>query len=287
MSILIIGCGYLGRRVAEIFQQAGRTVYATTRSEDRAASFADEHGWRPILWEITDSSGPKTPLPEIETVVLAVGFDRKSGHSIDQVYVGGVAQALNYLPDTVQRLFYVSSTGVYGQAQGELIDEKSPTNPTRPGGKACLQAEALLRESPFADRTTILRLAGIYGPGRLPYLQSIANNEPIQADGEGWLNLIHVEDAAAIIHQLDQLSETPPLLLVADGSPVMRKEYFAEIARQMNAPTPELVEAPPDHRRGGTGKRVDASLLRSTLSLELQFPTYREGVADILQDEQS
>lgn len=284
MSILIIGCGYLGKRVAKAYQAAGQTVFATTRSKNRAEAFAAEHNWNPILWDITDSSGPKSPIPAVETVVFAVGFDRDSGDSIEEVYVLGLSNALKRLPKTLKKFIYISSTGVMGQSDGGWVNETSATNPTRPGGKACLQAENLLRDSEFAERTTILRLAGIYGPDRLPYLKNIEQGDPIEADGEGWLNLIHVDDAAAIIFQLDSQAINEKLLLVSDGNPVVRKMYFAEIAAQLNAPAPTLL--PPENKQGrrtGLGKRIDTTRLRQSVPIDWKFPTYREGIANAIE----
>ena len=132
MAKLIFGCGYLGRRVAERWLAAGETVYAVTRSESHAAEIAGQ-GLRPI---VADVMQPQTlaDLPVAETVLYSIGFDRTAGRSIRDVYVGGLAAALEALPAATGRIVYVSSTGVYGQTTGESVDENSPCDPTRDDG---------------------------------------------------------------------------------------------------------------------------------------------------------
>jgi nucleoside-diphosphate-sugar epimerase len=160
MVKLVCGCGYLGKRVARRWMAAGQEVWATTRSGDRAAQLAC-HGIQPIVVDLTRPFKFPSEMPEIDTVLSAVGFDRSSGQSIHDVSVGGMRNVLQALPSTVQRFIFISSTGVYGQSQGELVDEQSPCEPRRPSGQACLAAERLLAEHALAFRRIVLRLAGI------------------------------------------------------------------------------------------------------------------------------
>ena len=115
-------------------------------------------------------------------VLFAVGFDRAAGGSIDEVYAGGVQNVLAALPSDVGRVIYISTTGVYGNAGGEWVDEDTPPDPQRDGGRASLAAEQVLAASPFASRGVVLRLAGIYGPGRIPFLGQAAGR---RADSGG------------------------------------------------------------------------------------------------------
>ena len=101
------------------------------------------------------------------------------------------------------RFIYISTTGVYGPASGEWIDETTPPDPQRDGGRASLAAERALAASPFAARGVILRLAGIYGPGRVPFIEELCAGEPIPAPTTGYLNLIHVDDAAETVLAAD------------------------------------------------------------------------------------
>src|SRR5205823_633217 len=132
MAKLIFGCGYLGQRVAQLWQATGEEVFAVTRSQTRAAELAAA-GIRPLLSNLLSES--KVSLPQhVLTVLFSIGYDRPIDHSIHDVYVGGMAKAVDSLPDSVERFIYISSTGVYGDFAGDEVDESSPCKPTRQGG---------------------------------------------------------------------------------------------------------------------------------------------------------
>ena len=283
MAKLIFGCGYLGRRVAGLWRQTGAPIFAVTRSPERAEELSAE-GVQPIVGDVGGES--QLPLPqEVRTVLFAVGFDRKGGRSIHEVYVGGLRRALADVPESVERFIYVSSTGVYGNVSGAEVDERSACEPTREGGKACLAAEELLRGSRLADRAIILRLAGLYGPGRIPRSADLLAGRPIDAPRSGWLNLIHVEDAAQVVLRAEQHATPPATFVVSDGQPVVRGEYYQELARLLGASTP--VFAPPAGdspaaQRAASDKRVNPARMFAELQPELKYPSYREGLAAIV-----
>jgi nucleoside-diphosphate-sugar epimerase len=286
MAKLIFGCGYLGRRVARQWLQAGHEVYAATRSLARAKEFA-EQGLRPI---VADLGKPDSlaELPCCETVLFAVGFDRASGQSIEEVYVGGLARALAALSSGCGRIIYISSTGVYSQDNGGWVNEDSPAEPRRAGGRACLAAEKLLAGHPLGGRAVVLRLAGLYGPGRIPRRDDVAAGRPLAAPSEGYLNLIHVDDAAATVLAAEQCQTLPRLFVVSDGRPVVRGEYFAELARLLSAPAPRFAPAAADSpaaERAGSDKRIDPARAMAELGVRLRYPSYREGLAAIVGEE--
>ncbi|MCH8921856.1 MAG: SDR family oxidoreductase, partial [Planctomycetes bacterium] len=257
MTKLIFGCGYLGRRVARRWLDDGAQVCAVTRSQDRAAVLAAD-GLRTIVADIND---PRTvaELPAAETVLVAVGYDRQADRSIHDVYVGGLRTILDALPASIGRLIYISSTGVYGQGNDEWVDERSPCEPTREGGRAVLEAEELLRAHALGDRSIILRMAGLYGPGRIPRREDIAAGRPIAAPSDGYLNLIHVDDAADVVLLADGRAKLPSTYIVSDGRPVLRWEYFDALARLLDAPSPKFSATPhdaPAAQRAASSKRV-------------------------------
>jgi nucleoside-diphosphate-sugar epimerase len=286
MKKLIFGCGYLGKRVAQAWLAQGNQVLAVTRSAARAEEFAD-WGVRPIVGDITadvdlrDADG-------VETVLFAVGLDRGSGQEIREVYVGGLQKVLDKLPAGVSRFIYISSTGVYGQADGEWVDEDSPCEPEREGGRACLAAETLLQTHEIGRRAVILRLAGIYGPGRLPKWKDIVAGNPIDSPADGYLNLIHVNDAVSAILAAEGLTSLPDRIIVSDGNPVLRGDFYRELAKLSGAPAPRFAEpadAGRSNRRGSTDKRIDNSRMRQRLAITLEYPTFCEGLAKIVAAE--
>ncbi len=284
MSKLIFGCGYLGSRVARRWLEAGEEVHVVTRSRDRAARL-EQDGLRAIVADVTL---PETlnDLPPAPTVLYAVGMDHSSGRTMREVYVDGLRAVLDRLPESTSRIIYISSLGVYGQSDGSWIDETSPSEPTREAGRICLAAESLLAEHPLGDRRVVLRLAGLYGGGRVPNRRALEEGEPISALPDAFLNLIHVDDAATVVLAAEH-SATEALYLVSDGQPIERREYYREAARRLNAPTPQFAppsDDAPTRKRGGSNKRASNKRMLQDLSVELRYPSYREGLAAALGD---
>jgi len=283
MSKLIFGCGYLGVKVAQRWRAAGETVYAVSRSRSRADNLANM-GLSPIVADVTRTS---VKIPPVDGILFSVGYDRENSLvPIQEVYVQGIQNALSSVTDSVHRFIYISTTGVYSQTSGEWIDEAAECAPQRPGGIASYQAEQVLRNSSAYPRSIILRLAGIYGPDRVPRINELRAGVPLTAPHDGFLNLIHVDDAATIIGKCFEYRHAPALFNVSDGHPVERGEYIREIARILGAPPPTFqtpdASAPATHR-ATSDKRIHCDRIRKELGVTFQYPSYREGLAAILE----
>jgi nucleoside-diphosphate-sugar epimerase len=205
------------------------------------------------------------------------------------VYAGGVRNVLHALPPSVQRFIYISTTGVYGPAKGDWVDEGTPPDPQRDGGRASLAAEQNLASHPLGAKSVILRLAGLYGPARVPFLKELRAADPIPAPSRGCLNLIHVDDAAAAVIAADRLpvfDDGPRIYCVSDGFPVERGEFYREVARQIGAPSPRFVEPDPESPRAvraATDRRIRNRRMIQELNVKLAYPDYRAGLAAILE----
>lgn len=282
MQVLIVGCGYLGLRVASKWQQQGHTVHAVTRSAERAASF-QQQGLRPLVVDICEIPAD-LHWPEVDVVLFAVGFDRTAGRSQREVYVDGLRAVLERV--STRRVVYISSSSVYGQQQGEWVDETSPTEPTQPGGQLCLEAEHLVATlgEKRQHAWSILRLSGIYGPGRLlSRVASLQQGEPLAGLPDAWLNLIHVDDAARAVTHLCERDEPARLYVVSDNLPVRRRDYYEELARLTGAPQPTFDSSQPARRgAGGLNKRCQNTRLITELLPQLEFPDYRTGLVQAL-----
>jgi nucleoside-diphosphate-sugar epimerase len=265
---LILGCGYLGRVVARRWIAAGHQVAALTRSR---ADDLRALGIEPVLGDVTD---PALRLLAADTVVYAVGLDRSSGKSMREVYLGGLANVLAVLPD-VRRFVYVSSTSVYGQTGGEWVDESSPTEPAEDSGRVVLDCERLLREQ--RPDAIVLRFAGIYGPGRVIRRAAVERGEPLAADPDGWLNLIHVEDGARAVLAAAERGEPGAIYNVADDRPATRREFYTEMAALLGAPVPRYTAAVERSNRQVSNRRT-----RAELGVDLQFPDFRAGLRDAI-----
>ena len=283
MAKLILGCGYLGSRVARRWREAGHEVFVVTRDQGRAAEFLSQ-GYRPIVADVTRARTMQD-LPAAETVVYAVGHDRRSGGSPFDFHVHGLQNVLAALAPGTGRIIYVSSTGVYGQIEGELVDEDSPCRPDREGGKAALAAERLLAEHAWGQRAIVLRLAGLYGPGRIPNAEALRRGDPLAVPHQGYLNLIHVDDAATVVLAAADRAQPPRTYVVSDGHPVERRAYYDELGRLLDLPRIRFAEPAPESHvlaRASTSKRLVNVRMLNELGVSLAYPTYRQGLAAIL-----
>jgi nucleoside-diphosphate-sugar epimerase len=284
VSKLIVGCGYLGLRVARRWIAAGHAVAGLVRSAASAEALARE-AVRPLVADVTQPA-TLAGLPAADTLLYAVGYDPAGGRAActhgrrSAVYVDGLRAVLDALSPPVHRVILISSTGVYAEQGGAWVDESSPCRPSRESGQALLAAEQLAAHR-FGGLGLVLRLAGIYGPGRLPRRAELASGEPLPIAAGVYVNLIHVEDAAAAVLAAEAHGRPPRTYLIADGHPVERREYFVELARQFGLPRPSFRDPLPGEavgRRGGD-KRVSNARMIAELRVKLAYPTYREGLA--------
>jgi nucleoside-diphosphate-sugar epimerase len=285
---LIIGCGYLGLRVARLLVERGDRVYGTTRSLGRAIELSR----RGIEAVVADVMVPESlaRLPEIDRVLYCVGFDRSKGLPIRSVYVDGLRHVLGHLIDRAGMLVYAGSTGVYGQNDGGWVDEDSPVDPQTESGRACLEAEGVVRsyEVEGSLRSTILRFSGLYGPGRIMRREGLLEGKVIVGDPEKFLNLIHIDDAAtATVAALDQ-REGHALYLVSDDRPAPRREFYALAAEALGAPAPRF-EPPepgsPEANREESNKRISNARMLAEFGVTLKYPDINAGVPAAVADE--
>lgn len=306
---LLFGHGYLGSRAAQLWRAAGERAAIVTRDAGKAKQLHRAGEYQLLVADVCNRNSLRN-LPTADTVVFAVGYDRKTSHhapntpapSIHDVYAGGVKNVLDALGESIANsgaepplFIYISSTGVYGDADGDWVDETTECRPVREGGKACLAAEQVIAAHPLGAKSIVLRLAGIYGPDRIPRREPLLKGEPIDAPADGYLNLIHVDDAARIVLAAEKKSSDyqrpdnqfalPQTYCVSDGRPSVRREYYSELARLLNAPEPRFTPPCPDSpaaQRAASDKRISNAKLVRDLGVEFAYPSYREGLAAIV-----
>ena len=287
MTTLIIGCGYLGQRLGARLHQQGERVFGTVRSPARAAVIAALG----IDVVIADVLVPESlsRLPEADHVFYCVGFDRTAGVSMRTVHVDGVRHVLDALPRSVTRFVYASSTGVYGQTDGEWVDEMSPTCPRNESGRVCLAAEEGVfnwaNANDLSASAIILRFAGLYGPGRMVRRSILERGEPIPGDPQKYLNLIHIDDAALAASAALAAGHADPIYVVSDDRPVTRQEYYSRMAALLDTPGPRFEPAKPgspEAARDVSNKRIANRRMKSGLGVALIYPDINTGLSSCL-----
>ena len=277
--VMIAGCGYLGLRAAELWLANGAKVCVLTRSESKAAQLAAE-GFTPLKADLADGVLPK--LPAVDTVLWSVGFDRTARHSREAIWIDGLTFLLKNLPPTVNRLLYVSSTGVYAQTDGAEVSESSAAEPVTESGLCCLQAEQLVRQHASTTEmdATVLRMAGLYGPNRLlRRTTDLRAGTPMKGSPDNFLNLIHIDDAVrAAVHVTGHRGI--PLTNVVNTQTLTRAEYYSELAQLVDAPVPVFDQTQSTAR--GSNKRV-VSNVAAEIGIKYQFNDVRHGLRDAIE----
>ena len=277
MRTLIVGCGYVGLRVAARLIEAGDDVLAVTRSTTPRPEWV-RLGIAPV---VADVLRPETlaALPGVDRVYYAVGYDRAGSSSKRSVYVDGLANVLSALQGEVRRFVYASSTSVYGQDDGGWVDEASLTEPETESGRTCLDAEAVAtawseeRSVPL----TVLRYSGLYGPVRVVGRSALENARPIDGDPDAFLNLIHADDAAAAAVSALR-GDGDGLYLASDDRPLPRREYYTLAALLLRTTPPVFSNT----GAGGSGKRVSNRRLKQEIGLRLSYPDVGIGLPSAL-----
>ena len=221
-------------------------------------------------------AGSLNNLPAADRVFYAVGFDRAAGVPMRTVYVDGLRNVLDRLAGRIDRLVYASSAGVYGQSDGEWVDEDSPTEPRHDTGRVCLNAEAAAR----GVGAVVLRFSGLYGPGRIPRRASVLKGDPIAGDPGKYLNLIQIDDAAGATAAALDRGAVGRTYLVTDDRPGSGR-VLRPVAGVLEAPAPRFVapaDGSPESRREEANKRLSNRRMRSELGVRLQYPDITTGV---------
>ena len=285
-DLFIAGCGYVGSALARLALGRGLRVAALTRNSSRAVELrcagvgvieADLalDGWHREL--------PVAP----RWVVNCVSSGGGGVEGYRRSYVDGMASLLRWAEAAgpAGSILYTGSTSVYPQDGGARVDEDCPTRADGERGALLLEAERLLRGAgAAASRCFILRLTGIYGPGRHHLLDQVRVGE-VTGGAEHRLNLIHRDDAAsAIVACLESgLGSGVHVLNAADDAPTPKGEVAGWLAARIRVPPPRFSGNPHPARRSVVPDRVIASdRLRAATGWRPSFPTFREGYESIL-----
>jgi nucleoside-diphosphate-sugar epimerase len=273
MRVLIAGCGYVGSEAGARLVRRGHRVWGLRRS---AAPMPE--GIEPIE---ADLLGPElaSRLPKVDGVIYAVSSDSRDPEAYEAAYVTALEKLLLALPTRPRRLLYVSSTAVYGDSGGDWVDETTPPDPQDFRGHILLRGETLARAG--AQEGVVVRLGGIYGPGRTRLIERVRAGEArCPGGGPLWSNRIHRDDAAAmLVHLLEHLAPAPVYLGV-DDEPAPICEIYRWVAELLGASAPET---DPELSRDRTNKRCSSARIR-TAGFKPTFPSYREGYRALIEE---
>ena len=264
-KVVILGCGYTGKRVAARFLQRGASVLATARDPASLHDLARQGAG--VLMLDAEAAG-EIAIPRGALVLHSIPvIDSPAGPR--EV----TAQLISRFTEEPGRLVYLSTTGVYG-AQRD-VDENTQPAPATEREALRLAAEEAVQRGHW--RSLVLRPAAIYGPGRGVHVAMLAGRFRLAGQGDNFVSRIHVEDLAAHV-EAALLSDVKGAYPAGDDLPCTSLEIAEFCSRLLHVPMPPAVprEALPETRRAD--RRVDGRAIRALLGIELRYPTYREGI---------
>jgi len=273
-GVFIAGAGYVGTLAAGLLEAAGHAVDIGRRHPGAAPRAHAIDVLRPETFPAA--------LARAECLVYCVSADGFDEPAYRAAYVEGLANVIAAgVRGAARRIVFVSSTGVYGQDDGSVVDEDSPAVPRGFSGRTILEGEARVAAAPLEG--TVIRFSGIYGPGRDRLVRMVRAGTSVSARARAAItNRIHRDDAARALVHLVERPAVQPLYLGTDEAPTPMGEILDWIAARLGLPAPP--DGPDDGaspQRGGN-KRLSSARLRGE-GFAFRFPTYREGFEAILE----
>jgi nucleoside-diphosphate-sugar epimerase len=281
--MLIVGCGDVGKRIARRARARGQSVSCLVRRAESADVLRSEG----LVARVTDLDS-QTPAfsPVIDSARIFYLAPPPSKGTNDP----RMRRFLTALPgDRPGRIVYISTTGVYGDCQGAWVDESFPAQPQVDRAYRRLDAEQQLRAWSAAGRgdIIILRVAGIYGPGKLPIARLQQRLPMISAAEAPWTNRIHIDDLVTVCEAAMATGRSGEIYNVSDGNPGNMRDYFDRVADLYGlprAPLISLAEARATLSPGmlsylGESRRMDNRRLREELGVVLRYPNLSDGLA--------
>ncbi len=288
MNQLIVGCGYMGQRVAALLPP-GKQIFGLVRSQNSAPALIRQN-IQPIIWNL--QQGPPPQLPSQNASVYYFAPPPKTGR--EDTSMQHFLDALEHHGQP-QRIVYISTTGVYGNCQGAWVNENHPTAPKVDRALRRLNAENQLFQWAAQQRRelVILRVAGIYGPGKLPLKRLRAGAPMVDASHAPWTNRIHADDLTQVCIKAMQQGRNQAIYNVSDGHPGNMRDYFNRVAEQAGLPRPPLIEPEQAQQLLSAGmrsylaesRRIDNRRMLEELDVELKYPTLAQGLESCFKNQ--
>jgi nucleoside-diphosphate-sugar epimerase len=274
-SVLVIGCGYVGAQLLRELNRSRWKATGITLSESSADTLRSE-GLEVVAADLR-TSDLRVLTENNPSVVIHCASSGKGGAvAYRQIFLETTMRLIK--ETSFEHLIFTSSTSVYAQTDGSIVTESDPAKPERETGKILRETEELV----LARHGTVLRLAGIYGPGRCVPLEKLLSGEArIEGDGERITNSIHRDDAVSAFH-LAAEHRCQGIFNVADNTPVTQLEWFQWVCGRVGRPLPPFVPRDLNRKRAWTSKRVSNAKLYS-LGWTPRYPSFREGLEQILE----
>ncbi|HET7230929.1 MAG TPA: SDR family oxidoreductase [Longimicrobium sp.] len=276
--VLIAGCGYVGGALAEMMAADGHDVWGMRRNPA-----ALPPGVHHLAADLRDPASLHALPDGLDYVAYTATADAFTDDAYRAAYVDGARNLIDALARQGQaprRIAFTSSTSVYAQMDGEWVDEDSPVEPSGFGGRRMLEGERVFLDGPFP--ATVLRLGGIYGPGRASLVEKVRAGQAECPPAPSWTNRIHRDDAAGALRHVLTLPNAAPVYLCVDREPAELCDIYRWLARRLRAPEPRVAaDAADTRKRTRSNKRCSSARLAAS-GYTFRHPTFRQGFEAII-----
>lgn len=288
-KIFIVGCGYIGRRVAKLERAEGSRLAAMARSDSSAKALKDE-GIEVVMGDL-DAPASMKDIPLANHVLYY--FAPPPPEGLVDSRMEGFLSYLN-LSSLPERVVLISTTGVYGNCKGEWVTEERPAAPEADRANRRLSAETILSRWGKANSVPviILRVPGIYGPGKLPEKRLRKGIPVLSEEDSPFSNRIHADDLARACLAAARKGKGGSIYNISDGHPTTMTDYFYEVADHLGIPRPPAISLEEARRELSEGmlsylaesKRLDNRKMREELGVEPLYPTLESGLPSCKQE---
>ena len=270
--VLIAGCGYVGEAAANQFHARGWDVEGWTGSTESAAKLTG----RPYpVRAVNIAEAIADSLAEFDVVIHCVSSRGGDEEEYRRLYLGGVRNLSAAFPDAT--ILFTSSTSVYAQTDGSVVDESSAAEPGHGKGQILRATEEIVR----GGGGLVLRLGGIHGPGRSAIATKILRGEPTSGDPERFINHVHRDDIVSALLLLAERRHEHPgeIFNVVGDEPIKALEAYEWLAPRLRKSVPVAAANALASKRGESNKRVSNRKLRA-LGWTPRFPTFEAAMSE-------
>ena len=277
--ILIAGCGQIGTQLGLKLLENEHEVWGLRRKPHQIPSPIKRLGG-----DLTKAETLKIIPRSLDWVFIILTADQFDDRSYEESYVESTRNLLALIIERREkpiRTFFASSTGVYGQSDGEWVDETSPTTPQHFSGRRILEAENLLKKSPLPS--TCIRFAGIYGPERTRFIDRLKKQEIWRPVGPPvYRNLVHSKDVIGILTHLITLPQHHSVYNAVDNEPVSYSELVQWVSRKLGISENKRISSKSmiSNRNTSNKRCCNHRLVQSGYTFI--YPSYREGYGKII-----
>jgi len=273
---MVIGCGYVGAQLLRELKRTGWKAAGITLSESSADALRSE-GLEVLAADLRTSDLRALTGNNPSVLIHCASSGKGGAAAYREVFLETTTRLIK--ETTFEHFIFSSSTSVYAQTDGSLVTETDPAEPERETGKILRETEEVV----LAHQGTVLRLAGIYGPGRcIPVEKLFSGEAVIEGDGERIINSIHRDDVVSALYFVAS-HRCQGIFNVADNEPVTQLEWFQWVCTRVGRPLPPSAPRNLDRKRAWTSKRVGNAKLRS-LGWSPKYPSFREGVEEMINE---